>query len=40
VQAYSGRQQIEVNFDEAKELGLGHYPGLFNAKGLDRQGRG
>src|SRR5215210_5605134 len=27
VQAYSGRQQIEVNFDEAKELGLGHYQG-------------
>jgi hypothetical protein len=27
VQAYSGRQQIEVNFDEVKELGLGHYQG-------------
>ena len=27
VQAYSGRQQIEVNFDEVKELGLRHYPG-------------
>jgi DDE superfamily endonuclease len=27
VQAYSGRQQIEVNFDEPKELGLGHYQG-------------
>jgi hypothetical protein len=27
VQAYEGRQQIEVNFDEIKELGLGHYLG-------------
>lgn len=27
VQAYGGRAQIEVNFDEAKELGLGHYQG-------------
>jgi hypothetical protein len=27
VQVYGGRQQIEVNFDEAKELGLGHYQG-------------
>src|SRR2546421_53526 len=27
VQAYSGRQQIEVNFDEVKEVGLGHYQG-------------
>jgi hypothetical protein len=27
VTAYAGRAQIEVNFDEAKELGLGHYPG-------------
>ena len=27
VQAYGGRQQIEVNFDEAKELGLGQYQG-------------
>src|SRR5918999_1764707 len=27
VEAYSGRQQIEVNFDEVKELGLGHYQG-------------
>jgi hypothetical protein len=27
VQAYSGRQQTEVNFDEVKELGLGHYQG-------------
>jgi len=27
VQAYAGRQQIEVNFDEIKELGLGHYMG-------------
>ena len=24
---YDGRYQIEVNFDEAKELGLGHYQG-------------
>jgi hypothetical protein len=23
----AGRQQIEVNFDEVKELGLGHYQG-------------
>lgn len=27
VRAYWGRQQIEVNFDEVKELGLGHYMG-------------
>jgi hypothetical protein len=27
VQAYDGRQQIEVNFDEVKELGLGQYQG-------------
>ncbi len=27
VQAYGGRQQIEVNFDEVKELGLGQYQG-------------
>jgi hypothetical protein len=27
VQAYEGRQQIEVHFDEIKELGLGHYMG-------------
>jgi hypothetical protein len=27
VSAYAGRQQIEVNFDEVKELGLGHYMG-------------
>ncbi|MCA1600909.1 MAG: transposase [Acidobacteria bacterium] len=27
VRAYAGRQQIEVNFDEIKELGLGHYMG-------------
>ena len=27
VQAYDGRYQIEVNFDEVKELGLGHYQG-------------
>jgi len=32
VRAYAGRQQIEVNFDEIKELGLGHYMG--------RSGRG
>ena len=27
VRVYDGRYQIEVNFDEAKELGLGHYQG-------------
>jgi hypothetical protein len=27
VQTYAGRFQIEVNFDEVKELGLGHYHG-------------
>lgn len=27
VRAYAGRQQIEVNFDEVKELGLSHYMG-------------
>lgn len=27
VKVYAGRAQIEVNFDEAKELGLGHYQG-------------
>ena len=27
VRAYAGRRQIEVNFDEVKELGLGHYMG-------------
>jgi hypothetical protein len=27
VQTYDGRYQIEVNFDEVKELGLGHYQG-------------
>jgi len=27
VRADAGRQQIEVNFDEVKELGLGHYMG-------------
>ena len=27
VTAYAGRQHIEVNFDEAKELGLGNYMG-------------
>lgn len=27
VRAYAGRQQIEINFDEVKELGLGHYMG-------------
>jgi len=27
VQAYGGRQQIEINFDKVKELGLGHYQG-------------
>lgn len=27
VRAYAGRQQVEVNFDEVKELGLSHYMG-------------
>jgi hypothetical protein len=27
VEAYAGRAQVEVNFDEAKELRLGHYQG-------------
>lgn len=27
VEAYAGRAQVELNFDEAKELGLGHYQG-------------
>jgi Transposase DDE domain len=27
VEAYAGRAQVEVSFDEAKELGLGHYQG-------------
>lgn len=27
LRAYAGRQHIEVNFDEVKELGLGHYQG-------------
>jgi hypothetical protein len=27
VRAYDGRYQIETNFDEVKELGLGHYQG-------------
>lgn len=27
VEAYAGRAEVEVNFDEAKELGLGHYQG-------------
>lgn len=27
VEAYDGRYQIEVNFDEVKELGFGHYQG-------------
>lgn len=27
VEAYDGRYQIEINFDEVKELGLGHYQG-------------
>jgi hypothetical protein len=31
VQAYAGRLHIEVNFDEAKELGLGHYQGRSGA---------
>jgi hypothetical protein len=25
VRAHVGQAQVEVNFDEAKELGLGHY---------------
>lgn len=35
VQAYDGRYQIEVNFDEVKELGLGHYQGR-SARGVRR----
>jgi Transposase DDE domain len=35
VAAYAGRGQIEVNFDEAKELGLGHYQGR-SGKGVRR----
>jgi hypothetical protein len=35
VSAYAGRQQIEVNFDEVKELGLGHYMGR-SGQGLRR----
>ena len=31
IQAYAGRLHIEVNFDEAKELGLGHYQGRSGA---------
>ena len=31
VQAYAGRLHIEVNFDEAKELGLGYYQGRSGA---------
>jgi hypothetical protein len=27
VRAYAGRAEVEVNFDEAKELGLGDYQG-------------
>jgi hypothetical protein len=27
VRVYDGRYPIEINFDEVKELGLGHYPG-------------
>jgi hypothetical protein len=27
VRVYDGRYQIEINFDEVKELGLGHYQG-------------
>ena len=35
VTAYAGRALIEVNFDEAKELGLGHYQGR-SASGVRR----
>jgi hypothetical protein len=35
VGVYAGRVQIEVNFDEAKELGLGHYQGR-SAHGVRR----
>lgn len=35
VQADDGRYQIEVNFDEVKELGLGHYQGR-SAQGVRR----
>jgi hypothetical protein len=35
VRAYAGRYQIEVNFDEVKELGLGHYMGR-SAHGVRR----
>jgi hypothetical protein len=35
VNAYDGRYQIEVNFDEVKELGLGHYQGR-SAQGVRR----
>ena len=27
IEACAGRAQAEINFDEAKELGLGHYQG-------------
>lgn len=35
VRAYDGRYQIETNFDEVKELGLGHYQGR-SAQGVRR----
>ena len=35
VNAYDGRYQIEVNFDEVKELGLGQYQGR-SAQGVRR----
>lgn len=35
VRAYDGRYQIEVNMDEIKELGLGHYQGR-SAQGVRR----
>jgi hypothetical protein len=35
VHTYAGRFQIEVNFDEVKELGLGHYQGR-SGKGVRR----
>ena len=37
IKSYSGRSQIEVNFDEIKELGLSSYKGR-NSKGITRWG--
>ena len=36
VEAYAGRAQVEVNFDEAKELGLGHYQGRYRDSPVSR----